>query len=110
MNYTEALKLEVSILEATLQRSRCGHQKAKYFQRTSMALRAILKTDLVDLYDTAESWKNAIVNRKKQYDQESRNITKKRKQQQLKQTKQAIKKQIQQLQKNIGFLKQEPYH
>lgn len=55
--YGEALKLDVSILEALLRRNRCSHGKAKYFQRTSMALRAILRANVIDLVSTVTEWK-----------------------------------------------------
>ena len=66
MSYNDALKLEVSILEALLQRNRCSQSKAKYFQRSSMALRAIHRSQVVDLSLTAASWKIAILDRKKE--------------------------------------------
>jgi hypothetical protein len=55
--YSEALKLDVSILEALLRRNRCSHAKAKYFQRTSMALRAILRSNVIDLMPAITEWK-----------------------------------------------------
>lgn len=64
MSYNDALKLEVSILEALLQRNRCSQSKAKYFQRSSMALRAIHRSKVIDLSSTATSWKQAILDRK----------------------------------------------
>ncbi|CAB9531586.1 expressed unknown protein [Seminavis robusta] len=57
-HYNEALKLDVSILEALLQRNRCSLSKTKYFQRTRMALRAILSSDTLDLVDLVHAWKD----------------------------------------------------
>ena len=78
MSYNDALKLEVSILEALLQRNRCSHSKAKYFQRTSMALRAFYRSNVVDLSLTVETWKQTILDRKEELSKSSRNSKRQR--------------------------------
>ena len=72
--YTDALQLEVSILEALLQRNRCGHGRTKYFQRASMALRSCLKANLLDLGNTVDQWKAATEER-----QQNQLVTRKKK-------------------------------
>lgn len=64
-NYEEALRLEVSILEALLQRSRCGHARTKYYQRTKMALRAIQSYDLLEFQNKVTAWKEGVLEQRK---------------------------------------------
>jgi len=64
MSYNEALKLEVTILEALLQRNQSSHSKTKYFQRTSMVLRSLHRYKLLLLSTTLETWKQSVLDRK----------------------------------------------
>mgnify|MGYP005846443759 CR=1 FL=1 len=56
----EALQLEITILEALLKRNRSSQGRTKYYQRCSMVLRAILRTQLMELKPTTQALKDSL--------------------------------------------------
>jgi hypothetical protein len=65
--HQEALALEVSILDALLRRNRCSHQRTKYFQRLSMAFRALQKYTVLDSYNELTTLQEEVTEKGKQY-------------------------------------------